>query len=129
MADENHGEAQFLLEVPEEFQGLGLDDHIQCGARLVRDEKSRIRSEGHGYERSLAHPTAELVRIVINSVRFNAHQLQKAPGSFKRVLLLDIWLVDSDSLNDLVSDFEDRIESVHCALKYNGYAFPANLAH
>jgi hypothetical protein len=62
VADEEVGEAEFLPEVHEEVQDLGLDRDVEGGYRLVADEKARLHGECSGDADALSLAARELVR-------------------------------------------------------------------
>ena len=48
MGDEDVGDSEFLLEVIEQVEDLGLDGQIQRGDRLVQDDDVGVQGQGTG---------------------------------------------------------------------------------
>lgn len=53
-----------LSEVAHELQDLRLDGHVQRSRGLIGEDQFRIATQGDGDHHPLAHPAAQLVRIV-----------------------------------------------------------------
>ena len=60
MGDEDHGEAEFGLEVGQEIEDLGLDGDVEGRYRLVADEEVGVGHQGTGDADALALSTGEL---------------------------------------------------------------------
>ena len=127
MTDEDHGEIQSILKFSHQLQNLRLYYDVKCGARLVCNNKLRIGRQGHRDERSLSHPTAELMGIIVNPFRFHSNHLKQVPCSFQCCLLVNSFLMREDRLHDLVSYLVDRVESIHGSLEYDGNPVPSYL--
>ena len=124
--DEQHGHAEALLEVEEQFKNLRLNGHVERGRRLVGDEQLRLGSESHRDHDALLHPAGELVRIIFEPRfrRGNADQFQQA-DDFGVVGLLGA--VELERFLDLIADAEDRIQRRARVLKNIADHAAANL--
>ena len=63
-------------------QDLGLDDHVERGRRLVRDQELRPQDEREGDHDPLPHAAGELVRVLAEARRRDPHppeRLQRPP--------------------------------------------------
>jgi len=79
--DEQIRHAEARLEVLQEVHDLGANRHVERGDGLVEDDQGGIERERPRHRESLAHPAAELVRIVLRHVGIEtdrADQLQRA---------------------------------------------------
>ena len=64
VGDHQDGHAHLLLDVPEQFNDLGLDGDIEGGRGLVGDEELGLGGQGHGDHDALLHAAAELVGVI-----------------------------------------------------------------
>ena len=60
---------KFFSQVGEDAQDLRLDDHVERGRRLVRDQQLRTQDERERDHDPLPHATRELVRILAEAGR------------------------------------------------------------
>ena len=65
MGNENVGQIEFLLQMMEEVQHLGLDGNVQSGNGLVGDDELRFYGQGPGDSDTLFLTAGELVRITL----------------------------------------------------------------
>ena len=65
MRNENVGQIEFLLQMMEEVQHLGLDGNVQSGNGLVGDDELRFYGQGPGDSDTLFLTAGELVRITL----------------------------------------------------------------
>ena len=59
--DEQVGQPQLLLQLPQQVQHLGLHRHVRGTGGLVQDDHVRLRSQGAGDGDTLALTTGELL--------------------------------------------------------------------
>ena len=59
------GEAEFVLQLLQNIDHLGLYGHVQGGNGLVADDKLRFRGQGSGDADSLPLSAGELVGIAV----------------------------------------------------------------
>ena len=113
-----------------EVEDLGLDRHVERGRRLVGDEQLRVAGEGHGDHHALAHPAAELVRVVVEAAarRRDADQLEQLDGPIDRAATLQL-AVRLEHLGQLALDGEDRVQRGHRVLEDHRHAVAPDLAH
>ena len=79
--DQEERGPEVLAEVGQDAQDLRLDDHVERGRRLVRDEELRAQHERERDHDPLAHAARELVRVLPEARRRDAHppeRLQRA---------------------------------------------------
>ena len=65
MADEDVGELQFLLQVLEQIDDLGLNGHVKGADRLVAHDHLRIQDQGAGGADALALAAGEGVGVAL----------------------------------------------------------------
>ncbi len=130
MGDEQEGHAQIAAQYPQQVENLILNGHVKGGGRFVGDEQFRVAGEGNGDHHPLLHSPRKLMRIcIVAQGRVgDAHPTEHGNGLFPGGGLVQT-LVQTDHLNDLVADGEDRIEAGHRLLKNHGYFVAANPAH
>jgi hypothetical protein len=63
VGDEETGDAEALLERPEQIEHLGLNGNVECGNGLVADNEIGFDSERPRDTDTLALPAAELVGV------------------------------------------------------------------
>ena len=83
MRDEQHGHAEPLLEIVEQFKNLRLRRHVEGGCRFIGDEEGRVAGKRHRNHDTLPHAAGQAMRIFLNlpmRIR-NAHQIEKIDGS------------------------------------------------
>ena len=68
VGDDQHRGSQPLPHFCNQFEVLGLDGHIQRGRWLVRDDQFRGAVQGQGDYDALLHPSAELMRIILQFI-------------------------------------------------------------
>ena len=69
MGDKEIGQAQLLLQILKHIHNLRLNGNVQCGDRLVTDDKLRVHSQGARDADSLALAAGKLVRIAVCNAR------------------------------------------------------------
>jgi hypothetical protein len=79
--DEEVGEIQFLLQLVQEIDHLGLHGNVECRHRFVADDEFRFHGKGSGDPDPLSLSTAELVRITPEMFGPQAHELQEFGGA------------------------------------------------
>jgi len=86
VGDVENCHAELLLQLGQQPQDFCLDRHVECGRRLVSDQKVRVVGERHGDHHALALSSRELVRIGFEPplrIR-NVDQLQELQRLFPR---------------------------------------------
>ena len=53
-----------MFQLSEQIEDLGLNGHVKCGRRLVRNEQGWVAGQSHGDHHALLHTAAELVRVI-----------------------------------------------------------------
>lgn len=61
VADEHCRESQLLLQLPEQFQHVGLDRHIECTGGFGGDQHGRAQRQGPGQGDALTLAAREFV--------------------------------------------------------------------
>ena len=66
MCDEKVGQVVFFLQILEQVDDLRLDGNIQCGYRLIADDKLRFTSQCPGDTDPLTLSSGKLMRVSID---------------------------------------------------------------
>ncbi len=129
VGDEQDREAGGRPKVPQQFQDAGLHRHVQRGGGLVRDEQRRVATQGHRDHHPLAHPTAELVGILVDSPAgiCDAHPREELHGPGSCGCPIEA-LVCLDRLRHLGPDRQDRVEAREGILEHDRDTRAADLA-
>lgn len=116
----NNAHADFLAELLDEFQDLGLDRHVKRGLRLVGDEHLWLAGKCNSDHHPLAHPAGELVGIVVHPVlwRGDADQGEKLDRTLARLATAETEML-AQRLLQLLADRQDRVERRHRVWKMN----------
>ena len=69
VGDQQHGDAEALLQVGEEVEDLRLDRDVERRRRLVGDEQLGFARQRHGDEHPLAHAAGHLERVLLDALR------------------------------------------------------------
>ena len=100
VGDEHVGQAQFLLQVHEQVQDLGLDGHVQGGDRLVADDELGVEGEGPGDADALAAPAVQLVGVGVGVAPGQAHEVHERAGPVVGLRSGLVLAVDEHVLRD-----------------------------
>ena len=116
--DDQHRDPEAPREVLHELEDLGLDRHVERGGRLVGEDQRRVARDRHRDHHPLAHPAAELVRVLAQpplGIRnpHHAEQLGRAPARLGR----GKTQVDLEPLGELAPDREHRVQRGHRLLE------------
>jgi len=130
VGNEDHRCPQFALKLFHEFQDLCLNRYIKSGCGLIGDHKAGSAGQRHGDHHPLAHPAAQLMRIVSHPLfRFSyTHRSQHLHRPLP-YLPPCATLVQPQCLPDLVADTEDRVQGGHGFLKDHRNRFPPDFPH
>ncbi len=126
VGDEQVGEAEFLLQLGEQVQDLGLDRDVEGRDGLVEHQELRIEGQCPGHADALALSTRELVRVPLGHSRVHPHQTQEI-GDGARSLGRRHVGVDVHELADGGPHRHPRIERGEGILKHDLH-LPAQLA-
>ena len=66
-------------------EDLRLDDHVERGRRLVGDEDLRVQHQRQRDHDPLPHPARELVRVLLEAGRRDAHRRRAPRASARRI--------------------------------------------
>ena len=77
MRDEQVRELQSLLQIEQQPDDLRLNGDIQRRDRLVRNDQRWIQGEGAGNADPLPLPAAELVRVAVEVLWFESHEVEQ----------------------------------------------------
>ena len=91
---------------------LRLDGHIQGGGGLVRNQDAGTARKSNCDDNALFHTAGELVRVVVQPLCRQAHQLHHLAGPAHGVCPGET-LMHTDSLGNLFADGHHRIERGH----------------
>ncbi len=79
VGDEQHRHAIGLLQPGNEVEDFSLCGHVECGCRLVGDQKLRLAGERHGNHGALTHAARILKSVTVDRLfwRGDFHLFQK----------------------------------------------------
>ena len=75
--DEHVGEMKRFPQVGQQVQDLRLHGDIERADRLIEDQELRLDRQGSGDADALALAAAELVRVAVDDVRRETHELEQ----------------------------------------------------
>ena len=101
--DEDYGHAEAFFQRPQQFHDLGLDGHVQCGGRFVRDQHVRLAGQRHGNHNALLHPAAQLMRVIMHTGRRIEDTDCVQPADDLRVNISNVATMQTDRFADLVA--------------------------
>ena len=114
---EQQRSVEVVLQVGDDREDLGLDEHVEGGRRLVGDHEPRPEHQCEGDHDPLAHAARELVGIVAKAGRRDADTaegLERAPAD---LVVGDVRLVGVQRLGEVVRDPHERVEPGHRLLE------------
>ena len=119
-----------LTQRLDEFEDLILDRHIQRRGGFIGDDELRITGQGDGDDHPLAHPTGELVRVLLDTdFRLRnadrGHQLD-GPRLGRLATQLGVGL---DGFDQLTLHGKQRVQRRHRILEDEADVGTAHLAH
>ena len=82
MRDKQIGQSQFLLQICQQIEHLGLNGDVKGRHRFIGHDQSRLEHQGARNRDALALSTREHVRITVIVLRAQAHQRQHDAGLF-----------------------------------------------
>ena len=100
VGDEQVGQAQFLLQVHEEVEDLGLDGDVQGRDRLVADDELGVEGEGAGDADPLAPAAVQFVGVGVGVAPGQAHQVHEVGGPVVGLGPGPVQAVDEHELGD-----------------------------
>ena len=129
VADKNHTDIAFLLQLGDQLQNLGLDCYIECCGWFIGDQQLRFVDQRHGDHHALTHTAGKLVGEVIYCRLGVAHshfrQQLDSPGAglfFAHLMVKYQWL------HQLFADGHVGVEAGHGILEDHGNVAAAYLA-
>ncbi len=119
--DENQGTTEPVHDVPQQLEKLELRGGVKRRRGFVGDDDLGIAGDGHGDHDPLAHPTAELVRVVIYALLCvrDAHHPEQLDASLPSGLALRAQ-VQLHHLPQLQPNGQGRIQRCHGLLEDHG---------
>ena len=121
--DEDHREAELVLELLHEPEHLGLNHDVEGGGGLVGEDDGRATRQRHRDHHPLLLAAGELVRVVGHPARGQAHLLQQRADADLRLALVRLAVHD-DGLGDLIADPAHRVQRVQRSLEHHRGAGP-----
>ena len=107
--DEEHGEAERVLQLEEQVEDLRLDRHVEGRHRLVGDDEPRVERERARDADPLALAAGERVRVALHVLRPQADQPQQLDHAVGP-LLRRAHAVHQERLADDVEERHPRVE-------------------
>src|SRR3954447_5933165 len=126
--DQEQRRAEALAQVGEDAQDLRLDDHVERGRRLVRDEQLRAQHKGEGDHDPLPHAAGELVRVLTEARRRDSHPSERLKRAAADLAVAHLRFVLLQRLLEVVLDPHQRIETRHRLLEDEAEVGPTKLA-
>ena len=96
-------------------EDLRLDDHVERGRRLVGDEQLRTQDERERDHDPLAHAAGELVRVLAEPRRRDAHPPERLERALADLAVAQLGLVLLERLAEVVLDPHQRIRAASSA--------------
>ncbi|MPM08771.1 hypothetical protein SDC9_55087 [bioreactor metagenome] len=130
MREEQHGHPVFALEPVDQAEDFGLDRDVERGGRFVRDQQARLAGHRHRDDDALAHPPRQLVRILREAaLGLGDTDLPQKLERARAGLCGGQAAVLTQTIGQLMSDREDRIERGHRLLKDHSDLIAAKGTH
>ena len=109
--------SKLLLQVGEDREDLRLDDHVERRRRLVGDHELRPQHERERDHDPLAHAARELVRVLAEARRRDAHAAERLERALLDLRVPQVALVRLQRLPEVVLDPHQRVEPRHRLLE------------
>ena len=110
VGDEYQGQAEFLLQVLEQIDDLGLDRYIQRADRFITNHQLGVEHQRPRDANPLALAAGELVWVAIDLVRQQTHHFHHAPGSLFHLQRGHIGIKSPQRLRDDIPGSHARIQ-------------------
>ena len=123
VADEGHGQAHVLGQIPQEHQHMRLARHIEARDDLIRQDKAGADRDGARDADTLTLTARQLVGIAVAETGGQAHAFQ----CLDRLISSATKAVSLHRLRDDAPDLVPRVERRHRVLK-NHLQIPAHRA-
>src|SRR3954447_25863096 len=108
MRDEQDRETELFFQFVNLIHDLLLHHYVERRRRLVHDDEFRVEYQRNRNHDTLPHPTAELMRIAINTASLNTHNVEEFNRARSRFLFahqgMRLYRVD-----DLCAYRQDRV--------------------
>ena len=122
---QEQGGPEVLPKVGEDAQDLRLHDHVQGGRRLVRDEELGSENERERDHDPLPHAARELVRILAEACRRDAHPPERLERALAYLLFGEARFVLLERLAEVILDAHERVQPRHGLLEDEAEVRPA----
>ena len=121
VGDEQYGQTQLVAQVKEQVQQLGLNRHVECTHRFVRNQDIGTGCERtcNGYALTLS--PREFTRLAPRHGRRQAHQIEESRYERSAVLAAGL-MVHSTGFEDRRADGEPRVERRVWVLEHHLHA-------
>ena len=105
MGDHDDRHTQLVLQLHHQFQDLRLNRNVQCGSRLIGDQKLRFTCQRNSDHDTLSHTTGQFMGILLHTLlRFiDTYQRQKLHCSSICLFLVRIGM-QTDHFHDLIAN-------------------------
>ena len=98
MRNKEHGQILFLLQLHQQVDNLRLDGNVQCGNRLVAEQKFRVDRQCAGNTDSLALSAGKFMDVSHRMFRIKSYHIQQLEHHPLFLRLCLCQLVDADAL-------------------------------
>jgi hypothetical protein len=117
VGDQQQRGVEVAPQVGEDGEDLGLDDHVECRCRLVGDHQARLQDQRQRDHDPLPHAARELVRVLTEAGRRDAHSGKCLQRSAPHLLVIEFGSVRAQGLREVVLDREQGVEPGHRLLE------------
>ena len=124
MSDEEVGQFEFVLEVFEEVQYLGLDADVEGAHGFITDEEFGLDGEGAGDADALALTAAEFVGVAAGGVGGEADFFEEAGDGILAFVAGEGAEVDGEGFFDDGTDLHAGVEGADGVLEDHLQVFP-----
>ena len=110
MRNEQVRGTEAVLQVLEQVQNLRLDGDVERGNGLVADDELRLERERAGDADTLALTAGKLMRVTVDVLRVEAHDVEELAHGL-HALLLRAHVVDRHGLRHDLADGHTRVQA------------------
>ena len=127
VGDQDDRRAETLAELAHQVEDPRLDGHVERGRGLVCDQDPRVAGERHRDHHPLAHPTRELMRVLVDAARRygDVDEVEQLDRARPRLAPRETHVL-AKHLPDLPADRERGIERRHRLLEDEGDLAPTD---
>ena len=118
MGDEQIGQPQIVLQLPQKVEHLGLDGDVESGNRFVADHEAGMKRQGPRHSHPLPLASGEFMGESVGVARVEPHHLEEFPHSLASLFPVHVG-VHRQLFADRLADPHSGIERGVGVLKDN----------